>query len=66
MSNLDHPTHKLQTSASAHLRHTGRGWCPRCQQDCVLLDSTEGAGPFSRYDGSDLDERDYGWDTDDD
>jgi hypothetical protein len=31
----------------------------------LLLDDTEGAGPFGHYDGYDLDERDYGLEIDD-
>lgn len=66
MSSSDHPVFKVKTSPTAYLSHSGRGWCPRCQGECLLLDDSEGSGPFSRYDGYDLDERDYGYEAGDD
>lgn len=47
----------INGSPRPHLRHTGRGYCPKCATTCLLLDDFElyGADMYSAADESDWD-----------
>jgi hypothetical protein len=48
---MNHPTNYMRAHTRyPNLAHSGRGWCPRCQTECVLLDDIEKYGPNDDFD----------------